>query len=637
MEQKNFQFATLNEAVDAINLIRDEYKGKEFHDALIHIYTTGIPGERVQKLIDVIKKELPEFKCIGISEVTGEVVFPVEFVVLNIILSDETEFHVVQIDCAPGEELKAGKTVEDMLNQYQDVKGVEVYPSNHAIEVSGFLKIVSMGHEDIPFWGAMAVNRSGMVDGKAALGDSGFGIGDRIVYSGFSVVLYTGKNLEINADYILGWKAVGREMEYTVGKRTPVGEGALKTIDNMPAVDIYKKYLGVKWNENFVFNVCEFPLMVQRDGMDICFMPIYSENGELYFSGVLYSGEKLRLSYSTPEEILGASKKGSERMREFSPDAVLLSMCFNRIFYLGKDAHAEWDYFKRYNPEAANYHGSYEIFKYNKKGGVLNSAIVAVGLREGVKKDLKEYENDEEDDGYLHNEGIIPISYRISKFFNVMTDELVHLQNNLEEEVYIKTKEVEALSLHIIQSLAQTIDAKDKYTNGHSERVAKYAMEIARRAGYSQKQQEDIYVMGLLHDVGKIGIADAVINKPGRLTKEEFDAIKEHPVIGADILRKIREMPNLMIGARWHHEKYDGSGYPDGLKGNEIPIEARIIAVADAYDAMTSNRSYRNVLPQEVVRKEIEEGSGSQFDPLLAGIMVQIIDEDTRYNMREND
>ncbi|MBE5835908.1 MAG: response regulator [Butyrivibrio sp.] len=213
--------------------------------------------------------------------------------------------------------------------------------------------------------------------------------------------------------------------------------------------------------------------------------------------------------------------------------------------------------------------------------------------------------------------------------------DLIRLQNDLHAEVERKTKEIEGLSLHVVHTLADAIDAKDAYTKGHSGRVADYSREIAKRAGYSFERQEEIYMMGLLHDVGKIGVPDAVINKPGRLTDEEFEKIKTHPVRGDKILRNIEEMPKLAIGARWHHERFDGRGYPDGLSGEEIPEEARIIAVADAYDAMTSNRSYRGFIPQDVVREELEKGSGTQFDPRFAAIMLEIINEDTEYKLHE--
>ena len=220
--------------------------------------------------------------------------------------------------------------------------------------------------------------------------------------------------------------------------------------------------------------------------------------------------------------------------------------------------------------------------------------------------------------------------------------QLNRLQKNLQQEVEKQTwraearrRKVERMSLQIMRTLAGTIDAKDKYTNGHSTRVAEYAREIAKRTGKSEKEQEDIYYMGLLHDIGKIGIPDEIINKTSKLTEEEYEIIKTHPVIGSDILKNISELPNIGIGARWHHERYDGRGYPDKLKGEEIPEVARIIGVADAYDAMTSKRSYRDVLPQEVVRGEIEKGKGTQFDPYFADVMLTIIDEDTEYRMRE--
>ena len=213
--------------------------------------------------------------------------------------------------------------------------------------------------------------------------------------------------------------------------------------------------------------------------------------------------------------------------------------------------------------------------------------------------------------------------------------ELTRLQKNLAEEVEIKTQENENLSLRVVQTLAEAIDAKDTYTNGHSGRVATYSREIAKRYGYSLKRQDEIYMMGLLHDVGKIGVPDSIINKPAKLTDEEYDQIKAHPVMGARILKNIKERPKLAVGARWHHERYDGKGYPDGLSGTDIPEEARIIAVADAYDAMTSRRSYRQILPQAAVRQELERGRGTQFDPEFADIMLQMMAEDPEYQMSE--
>ena len=214
--------------------------------------------------------------------------------------------------------------------------------------------------------------------------------------------------------------------------------------------------------------------------------------------------------------------------------------------------------------------------------------------------------------------------------------DLNHLQQDLSREVEKKTEENNALFIHVVEALADAIDAKDTYTNGHSGRVAAYSREIARRSGCGDQKQRDIYMMGLLHDVGKIGIPDAIINKPAKLTDNEYDVIKTHTVLGAKILKNIMEMPALVTGARWHHERYDGKGYPDCLSGEDIPEEARIIAVADAYDAMTSRRSYRDILPQATVLSELEKGKGNQFDPRFADVMLAMMSEDPDYTMREH-
>ncbi|MBQ6028452.1 MAG: HD-GYP domain-containing protein, partial [Treponema sp.] len=191
------------------------------------------------------------------------------------------------------------------------------------------------------------------------------------------------------------------------------------------------------------------------------------------------------------------------------------------------------------------------------------------------------------------------------------------------------------MTIETAEALASAIDAKDAYTHGHSTRVAEYAREIARRLEKSEAACRNVYLAALLHDVGKIGIPNEIINKRGKLTPEEYDKIKEHPAIGAQILANITQIPHIADGAYYHHERYDGRGYPSGLDGKKIPEIGRIIAVADAYDAMTSNRSYRNQLPQDVVRKEIGQGIGSQFDPDIARIMLQMIDQDKDFKMRE--
>ncbi len=212
----------------------------------------------------------------------------------------------------------------------------------------------------------------------------------------------------------------------------------------------------------------------------------------------------------------------------------------------------------------------------------------------------------------------------------------VIIKNIAATDEALKAKEeVKTLSVEVMEALAHTIDAKDEYTKGHSIRVAKYSKMIAEKMGLSPEECENVYYMGLLHDIGKIGVPNEIINSPTKLTDDEYAVIKTHPVLGYDILAEIKSRPDLSIGARWHHERFDGKGYPDNKNGDSIPLFARIIAVADSYDAMTSNRSYRKLLSQETVRSEIENNIGTQFDPEVAKCMLAIIDDDVEYKLHE--
>ena len=226
-------------------------------------------------------------------------------------------------------------------------------------------------------------------------------------------------------------------------------------------------------------------------------------------------------------------------------------------------------------------------------------------------------------------------------FLSLETPDYVNLLKTKAELNEAREREAaalakEQLSKEVMMALSKAVDAKDHYTNGHSERVAEYAKEISRRMGKNEREQEEIYELGLLHDIGKIGISEEIINKKGKLTDAEFNEIKGHTIIGWEILKTINELPWLSTGARWHHEKYDGSGYPDGISGKDIPEEARIICLADCYDAMTSKRSYSFPKAQADVRAEIVACMGTHFDPDIAKYLLDMIDEDTDYNLREH-
>jgi len=170
----------------------------------------------------------------------------------------------------------------------------------------------------------------------------------------------------------------------------------------------------------------------------------------------------------------------------------------------------------------------------------------------------------------------------------------------------------------IVKGVIATLELKDPYTRGHSERVAKYALMFANEIGkFSSEEQKSFYYACLLHDIGKVNIPDQILMKPGKLTNEEFEIIKTHPVVGAEAVKNVEGIKNSIYVIRSHHERWDGKGYPDQLKGEEIPLLARVSAIADAFDAMTSSRSYRDAMPFEEAYNRIIKGQGSQFDPML--------------------
>jgi putative nucleotidyltransferase with HDIG domain len=186
-------------------------------------------------------------------------------------------------------------------------------------------------------------------------------------------------------------------------------------------------------------------------------------------------------------------------------------------------------------------------------------------------------------------------------------------------------EDLQATFQQTIQSLARTIDKMDRYTAGHSERVARYAVNLARWLGLDEAQIEIVRHSALMHDIGKIGCV-MNLNKAGKLTQSEYEVFKRHPAYGREILDPIKFLGPVIPGVHLHHERWDGRGYPLGLAGNDIPLIARIISVADTYDAMTSDRAYRRALPHEVTVSEIERCSGTQFDPDIAGIFTERIE-----------
>lgn len=198
----------------------------------------------------------------------------------------------------------------------------------------------------------------------------------------------------------------------------------------------------------------------------------------------------------------------------------------------------------------------------------------------------------------------------------------------INDELHDKNEELEKAYLDTIGILRQTVEAKDPYTRGHSDRVSEYSVLIGKKLGLDENTLHILKIGGLFHDIGKIGIPDSILLKESKLNDEEYSQIKNHPMIGVHILGGVLLFEDIIPIVKYHHERFDGRGYPSQLSGTDIPYVARIAAVADTFDAMTSKRSYRNALPIDVVRAEIEKCSGTQFDPDIAKAFLEILDND---------
>jgi len=208
-------------------------------------------------------------------------------------------------------------------------------------------------------------------------------------------------------------------------------------------------------------------------------------------------------------------------------------------------------------------------------------------------------------------------------------------ENSADEEIKRLTNELAKVNQELanayldgIETLRYTVEAKDPYTKGHSDRVSEYSVLLGRKIGLSEEDINTLKIGGLFHDIGKIGISDNILLKSERLTDDEYLEIKNHPEIGVNILSKSKIFASILPIVQHHHEKYDGTGYPGALEGEKIPYLARIVSIADSFDAMASRRPYRYSLSMEVIKREIEKGKGTQFDPRISDKFIEILEND---------
>lgn len=449
MIQKKFLCKDIETAENAVSQIADSLPDSEYKSALVTFYQSGFSKQDMDSLTDKIRAiDSHDLHIAGVTlTMVAEFMPESTGILLNLILTEDADIEVVTIPCEPDGELTAADTLKSRLDSISDVKAVELFTSNMELKPTVFIEKAMEGHEDAVLFGTSTIRNltkhiamdesEGAIEVEhvdAAMVRDEFICGDEgSILDGFVAVIFSGERLNIQSHYALGWKPIGRKLPFTLGENSPKGEAVVMQIDSMPAVDIYKEYLGVYPDSYFISNICEFPLVVERDGINICMVPLENgKNGELYFMMKLRPEDKIRFSFASHDEVLQASKRTLEKMEVFRPEALFLTLCGNRINFLKEDAYLEWDSFDNVAPDYALMHGAGEIYYHEGKGGVLNSAHLAIGMRESAApEDSAVYYHPSVES--LRHGRMLSLSDRMSTFLDKVTSELVETANQAKD------------------------------------------------------------------------------------------------------------------------------------------------------------------------------------------------------------
>ncbi|MCR4654981.1 MAG: response regulator [Lachnospiraceae bacterium] len=438
MIQKKFLCSDLQSAESAVEQIKDIISRTKHKSALITFYETGFSKNEIGSLIGRMKAfGLKELQIAGISLiVVAELMHEKTGLLLNLILTEEADIEVVKLPCLPRKENEAVQKLRSRLSAHDNVRALEFLCSNMKLRITSFMEKAMEGYEDVVLFGTattknllqkVSIEEEENIVEKVSedMLREEFVAGDEIIPDGVVAVIFAGENLKVRANYALGWKPIGRSFPTESSADTPIGETVVTKVNDLPAVDIYREYLGVYPDPFFISNICEFPLVVERGGFNTCLIPLdMDKNGELYFMMSLHPGEKLRFSFASHDEVLGASRESLESMECFGPEALFLTLCGNRLNFLKNDAHIEWDSFADVAPDYVLMHGAGELFYHHGKGGILNSAHLAIGLREAdASGNIAAYEHPSVES--LRRGRTLSLSDRMSTFLDKITSELI--------------------------------------------------------------------------------------------------------------------------------------------------------------------------------------------------------------------
>ncbi len=431
---KEYQASQLDELELIFQEIRQMPEYSSANSCALSMFTVNVSAWEAEAASICARRILPKCSFFGASTFYGwdgngrqheDHVF-----LFTVSLLETSEVTVLEYDDT--DFASVGADLAQALRAMPDVKCVGVFYGGASIPLTEFLENVSEGNEDILFFGAVA-RSTDMSDERCCHSvpiwsqeDQGFHyvLGKRAHARGMVLAIYCGKELQVHANALLSWRPLGPVMQVSGVSERHIVAG----IDGVPAANIFQKYLGIELNEWFMANVCEFPMLFERNGTRLARIPSgFDEENRLYFAGDIQEGEKFQLSYGHPSEILGETWRASEGMRQFAPDCIFLSMCINRIMFLGNHAVDELAYYNRFHRPVGLINGLGEIYCYHGQGGFLHSAMVAVGMREGAPVPM--------DSGKFFKPAavkVLPITERMSNFIDAMTQNLIEKNQELQ-------------------------------------------------------------------------------------------------------------------------------------------------------------------------------------------------------------
>ncbi len=508
MIQKKFLYKDIKTANAGISDIKKILSETPHKSAVITFYEVGFSAQEIKSYVGNIRScGFPELLIAGITlTIVAELLPEGTGILVNLILAEEAEIDVLTIPCDPGNEDAAADQLRERLNECQYARAVELFVSNMALKTTRFMERAMEGHEDTVLFGTSTIRN---LPAKLSVEDETqnieieqvdpslmkdeFVFGEDIVFDGFVAVIFSGKELRVQADYALGWSPIGRRLSPKLGEKAEKGETVVTEINGLPAVDIYREYLGVYPDPYLISNICEFPFIVERDGISICLIPIdCGKSGELDFMMTLHQDEKLRFSFASHDEVLYASRRSLDNMERFQPQALFLTLCGNRINFLKEDAHLEWDGFRTVGPDFALMHGACELYYRGGKGGILNSAHLAIGLKEGeAEAAATEYVHPDVES--LRKGRSLPLSDRMSAFLRKITSDLREIASEARDANNAKSAFLSHMS-HEIRTPINAILGMDEMILRESteDEVLNYAEDI-RSAGNN--------LLGIVNDV----------------------------------------------------------------------------------------------------------------------------------------